>query len=186
MMRLGGLLLAFSFGLCPLTSHAQVPVILYPAGTYSITTPASTQISIGPTSVLFSWGEGPIPPQPIPVPPQPPAPPVPPSPAKHIGPFYVSLILPQAVTQDQNDLRVGLLTLDRSVLKIHGIRSYYDGAAELKKLGLDTAVLKHTLPVVIVQEKPVAAKDGDPWPIVDAIEPTSVADVKTRLEGLIK
>lgn len=67
---------------------AQSPVIVYPAGTYSVTTPAPTQIVVTSTSIVFSWGVSPIPtppPIPVPPPPTPPPPPVPPAPIADAG-----------------------------------------------------------------------------------------------------
>jgi hypothetical protein len=66
------------------TASAQAQaLIIYPAGTYIITTPAPTVITSTPTSITIAWGQTPTPaPIPVPVPvPVPPSPPTPTPPA---------------------------------------------------------------------------------------------------------
>jgi hypothetical protein len=64
-------LLAISLALC-----TQTPVvIIYPAGTYVVTTPGPTSITTTATSVTISWNQGPpTPGPPVPPTPGPPAP----------------------------------------------------------------------------------------------------------------
>ena len=62
------------------TVGAQAPpMIVYPAGAYTVTTPEATSITWTATSITFWWGQAPLPPFPPP-PPPPPVPPVPPVP----------------------------------------------------------------------------------------------------------
>ena len=77
-------LLLLIFGVA-LTAWAQTPpVVVYPAGAYTVTTPDPTSIIWTATSITFSWGPTPVPPAP-PVPPLPPVPPDPPSPIPSSG-----------------------------------------------------------------------------------------------------
>jgi hypothetical protein len=56
----------------PMAVLADPPLITYPAGAYTITTPGPTTIAFTDTSVIFSWvvtpAPTPIPPGPVPVP----------------------------------------------------------------------------------------------------------------------